>query len=680
MEKRYTRLQEQNSTMRARIAAFEKLFMAGAMNGSIAPMQQTPSPLQYAAKDSQQQDFSPVATSHDPSTTPPTGMIPVPDDMKRILAAQMAAQPYPVPSQQYQRATQQTLIQQQQIQQQQQQMQQGRWGNAGPYFGKLMVGSLAGLMLLEAVREEETSNETPQGRGLFVLPIQIIGKLTTSLDFNCMGYHVHTSLKLILLLGTVMWIFVPSLFSAPDQKPKEGVQISSLQPAPSLASPITVRRQAWLTAVQSVWIPRHNFFFEAAALMLKAAKLSLRNVIGIQGYQLLSGISKEQEIARVKAWSIALDAQLAGGDIEINNSRLILTLLASGTLPDTPIRLMLKSLHIRVLLWDLSNHRWNFSVTSAVAAKLAGSQWKEARQLNRVLALARHEDELPEHLSRLVEQDCDDVFNADIIQRAHNLAFNMDTNHGVQVPIDGMDFVVDDNAVGSPMDAVAAWWSTQTLHQALTATLSKNDIGLASRADDLDLAIKTAPVGSVAQARAVIARAVLSDHHRGSNIAIAVQTVGTDKAESTLNKSISIIDSGSYVSSPDLRLALRCATAIAHLRRVQKTPGADLQGLHIIQTILIHQNPSTISLLGFTAALELTEQLFEHKPATETFSSTLERLAGGLRLWIGGPSGDHCGVGPDVRHKVVDRCLGITKSLVGMEVDTGYGSLDEDEC
>ncbi|KAK1477718.1 helix-loop-helix DNA-binding domain-containing protein [Colletotrichum cuscutae] len=39
---------------------------------------------------------------------------------------------------------------------------------------------------------------------------------------------------------------------------------------------------------------------------------------------MLTGLTEEQEAARVKAWSIALDAQLAGGDVEINKSRLTL--------------------------------------------------------------------------------------------------------------------------------------------------------------------------------------------------------------------------------------------------------------------------------------------------------------------------------------------------------------------
>lgn len=681
LEKRNNRLLDENGAMQARIAAFEKLFMAGAMNGAISPLQQPPTPIQYA-QDSQQFGNSPMSASQE-SNAQPGGMIQVPEDMKRIISAQMAAgQPYPVPQQQF-RGGNPALIRQQQIQQQQQ-MQQNRWNNAGPYFGKLMVGSLAGLMILEAVREDEVSNEKPEGRGLYALPMQLLKAASSSLDLNVGGYHLHTSLRVILLLGTLLWVFVPSLFSQTQQKPKKP-QAGVLQPAPSLASPIHVRRQAWLTAIQTVWVPRHNFFLEAAALILKTLKLSLRNAIGIHGYQVLTGLTQEQETARVQAWSIALDSQLAGGDVEINKSRLVLTFLASGTLPDTPARLMLQALHIRILLWDLSQNRLHLGASNVIAAKLARAKWNEARQLNRLFtqlhreSTEQHEDDLPEHLAMLVEQDCDEVLNDDVIQRAHNLAFNADTDYNVAIPMDGMDAVVDDTAIGSPLDAVAAWWSTQTLHRTLVATMEKDEEALSTKAEDIELAIKVAPIGSTAQARATVARAVLVDKARGANIASALQSMGNEKVDALLSTSICVVDSSFQASTSDFRLALRCAMAIAHLRRVECTPGSTHQGLRMIDSIMARGNASQMSLLGCTAALQLMEELYEQKAAAETFRSPLERLSGVLRLWMGGAPGEKCGVSPDVREKVVNRCLTITKSMVGMDSDTGYGSLDECE-
>jgi hypothetical protein len=685
LEKRNNRLTDENHAMQSRIAAFEKLFMAGAMNGAMSPIQQPPTPLQFA-QDPNQFMGNPMPT---PREQPPQGMIQVPEDMKRIISAQMAVgQPYPVPPQAYHRANP-ALIRQQQIQQQQQQMQQQRWGNSGPYFGKLMVGSLAGLMILEAIREEEVSSDKMEGRGLFALPIHAVRYMVSGTHLHAMGYHISasqliSSLKLLLFLGTFMWVFVPSLFIPSDHKPKKTQEVgSSLERAPSLASPIHVRRQAWLTAIQTVWVPRHNFFLEAAALLLKTMKLSLRNLIGVHGYQMLTGLTEEQETARVKAWAIALDAQLAGGDVEINKSRLTLTLLASGTLPSTPLRLMLKALHIRVLLWDLGHK----GLHNVIAAKLARSNWNEARQLNRIANQLRQrttgidDDELPEHLSALLEQDCDQVLNDQVIQRAYNLAWNLPTTKNVLVQTDGMDAVVDDNAVRSPMDAVSAWWSCQTLQRALLASLESDvdSVGVSQAIkEDVDLAIKTSPLGSGSLSRGLVARAVLIDEKRGASIASVVTAVGPLNAGDSTDKPVAglLCPSLSCVSSPDVETSLRCAMAIGHLQRTKPcSPGLD--GFRLVETIVVPSTTTNMSLLGCASAFKLMAHMFANRSGADTFTSSLERLSGSLRIWVGGAPGDRCGLEQTLRHKMVERCLTITKSVVGMEGDTGYGSMSE---
>lgn len=670
--------------MQQRISAFEKLFMASAMNGTMSPIQNPNTPMQYG------QDASPFMNT--PAGTPrgldPQGMIPVPEDMKRIISAQLASgRPYPVPQQPFQQTP--AIMRQQQIQQQQQ-MQANRWQNASPYFGKFMVGSLAGLMIIEAVRESEQSNESPEGRGLFAVPLQLLRPLVAHSHVNVAGYHFSLSqiiftLKSLLLIGSLLWIFVPSLFVPRAPKAKTA-QLSStnLQKVPSLASPIHVRRQAWLTAIQTIWVPRHNFFLEAAALMLKTMKLSLRNTIGIHGYQMLTGLTEEQETARVKAWTIALDAQLAGGDVEINKSRLTLTLLASQTLPDTPLRLMLNALHIRVLLWQLGKQ----GIHNILAAKLARSMWNEARQLHRLNNSLRRngpaspDDELPDHLALLLEQDCDDVLNADIVQRANNLAWNRPTTHDIDMDVDGMNAVVEDPAVRSPMDAVAAWWSSLMVQRVLSASLddSRDEDDLATlMSDDLYLAVKVAPVGSNAQVRALVAKAVLIEEKRGANIAIALKAMGPslnpDKHPQISRGVPPLLDSplSFIVPDPDVQMALRCGMAIAHLQRYDAPPHS---ALSIIDGILPGSSEG-LSLLGCTAAFHLMQTLHQHPVAAEACATSLERLAGTLRIWIGSAEGERPGLNRDLRQKMVDRCLTVTKTTVGMVEDQGYVTMSD---
>ncbi|KAK4127316.1 hypothetical protein N657DRAFT_631158 [Parathielavia appendiculata] len=691
LEKRNNRLLEENSNMQARIAAFEKLFMAGAMTGQLPnPLQQPPTPIQYP------QDSSPFMNT--PMATPrgldPPGLIPIPDDMKRILAAQQlnAGRPYPVPAQHFGQTP--ALLRQQQIQQQQQAQAQAQAGRWNPYLGKLMVGSLAGLMLVEALVESEQGSET-DARGLGSLPaVRFLANFVRSTHLSIGGHHISAiefigKLRLISLLGFVMWLAFSSFVDTttvfrPAKKSKGTTSV--VKAVPSLASPIHVRRQAWLTAIQTVWVPRHNFFLEAAALLLKTVKYALRNVIGVHGYLALVGLSEEQEAARVKAWSIALDAQLAGGDVEINKSRLTLTLIASGTLPDTPLRLMLKALHIRVLLWRLNGACW---VANLLAAKLSRARWNEARQLNRILnALpegeASAEDALPEHLAALLEQDCDDVLNDTIIQRAHNLAWNQPTNHNLVDKIDGMDTVVDDAAVRSPMDAVAAWYSNLHLHRVLIASLRKpRDEALTVNprmADEIALALKLAPIGSNSQVRALVARAIFADGKRASHIVAALHALDP-LANPQYTITACVPHMTNVMPDPDAHMALRCAMGIAQL---QKHQGTDLpQAARRVFELVVPGSAEieSMSLLRYAAAFWLMEHMTRHPVAREMCSRSLERLAGCLRIWVGsdGAVGEKSGLDAGLRRRMIERCLAITKSVVGMETDPGYGSMEECE-
>ncbi|KAI1816567.1 hypothetical protein GGS20DRAFT_215429 [Poronia punctata] len=697
LEKRNSRLVGENAAMQQRIAAFEKLFMSGAMNTAMTPHQQQhapPTPTTYAQEPS---TFAPSPMST-PRRGDAQGMIQVPEEMKRILAAQMAAgQPYPVPQQSYRPNP--ALVRQQQIQQQQQQQQQmhgGGWQNASPYFGKLMVGSLAGLMLMEAVRENEQSNGTPEGRGLFALPIHLLKLVNSNLGVNFMGYSLQGarfiySIKVVLLLCSLWWALMPSLMNSKPPNPKRTkLNLAAPKAAPSLASPIHVRQQAWLTAIQTVWVPRHNFFLEAAALGLKTIKLSLRNLIGIHGYQLLTGLTEDQEIARVKAWAIALDAQLAGGDVEISRSRLTLTLLASATLPTTPLRLMLNALHIRVLLWELGVTALSAGA-QVFAAKLARTRWNEAKQLHRLTVQLRrngHElpdDDLPDHLAALLEQDCDGVLNPTIVQRAHNLAWNRPTDRNAVTSIDGMGTVIDDPAVRSPMDAVAAWWSSMTLQQVLTTSLfvDEEDSESLQIENKISLAIRTAPIGSVAQHRALVARALLCDDKRSINIMAALQAIGPvtpalasngDNTSPSHGSSLTPLKElpSSLVTTAELRTSLLCAMAIAHLEKFSP-PDEPVDIYNVINQL---QPACDMGLLGYTATFKLMDRLSTHEFASEACASTLERLAGTLRIW----TGKECALEPEVRHQIVERCIAVTRDIVGMnfDADTGYGSMSSD--
>ncbi|TVY42849.1 Sterol regulatory element-binding protein [Lachnellula subtilissima] len=670
LEKRNKRLQEENVEQKARLAAFETLFRSGSMGFSPTPPMSNA--FQYPS------DYN--TPSHSP-VNDPQGMIQVPEDIRR-LQRQSNQQTYPVG--QYQELQQQGR---------QQQMGPNGWQNGGGgYFGKLMVGSLAGLMVMEGFTQAESESDEPGARGLFALPVHLLRTVAhyihSSIDFNVLGYHLSASqflgyFKFFLVFGALLYVFLPSLFATKPKSDGGKTQNSSIAAAPSLASSIQVRRQAWLTAVQTVWVPRNNFFLEAAALCLKMVKLSFRNAVGSDSYTYLTGINQQSETARVKTWGIALDAQLAGGDVEVSKSRLTLTLLASGTLPDTPARLMLKALHVRVLLWEIGNAGFNgFYMFHEIAAKLARWKWNEAKKLQRLMSSTedKQDDELPGYLKALLEEECDDVLTDCISQRAYNLAWNLPTNNNVRVGYKGMDSVVDDYAIRSPLDAVAAWYSSLLCEQALSKSLeSSSDDAVSQRSiiETIALAIKVAPIGSGAQIRAFVARAVLVKEKRGLNIAASLKALGPfqpKNSQSTTSAPSLIHTSTSIAGLPDIKMSLRCAMAIAHLERFP-APDNPTAAHPIINSVV----PTNLTLLGFTAAFKLMESIQAHDMVAVSCTNALEKLAGNLRIWVGGKDGEQSGLDKDIRKEMVERCLGTTKRIIGMEKDAGYETMSEDE-
>ena len=385
----------------------------------------------------------------------------------------------------------------------------------------------------------------------------------------------------------------------------------------------------------------------------------------------------------MKAWSIALDAQLAGGDIEINKSRLLLTLIASGTIPDTPALLMLKALHIRVLLWEFGRAGFNrVYMFHGFAAKLARWKWNEAKHLQQLISHTsrsldgQNAESLPKHLLALLEHDCEDVMNDVITQRAYNLAFNLPTSENALDSGNGMDDVVNDFAVRSPLDATAAWFSTLFLQRALADSLNIEDQANSSILSDINTAIENAPVGSGAQIRALIARAVLSKTGRGADIA-SVMHLLTQEPDNDIKSTATptLINPTPFKSLPDLNISLYCAMAIARLQ-ASPSPAHPKDAYRIINERI---RPVHLSLLSFTAAFKLMETIASHKEAAVECSESLETLAGTLRIWVGGNQGLESNLSRETKENVVERCLVVTKQCIGMEKDAGYETMSDQE-
>ncbi|TID18568.1 hypothetical protein E2P81_ATG06479 [Venturia nashicola] len=683
LEKRNKKLAEELAAVKNRLDTYEKMSMAplGLNNGLGTP-------------------DSMSRYQNDPFPSPPTsggptgsiqGMISVPADIENIRRNGLSGAPYG--QWQTQNAYAGNLPR---TQPGQANMVNGRGG----VMSKVLVGSLGGLMLFEAFTENEQTGNEPAARGLFAAPISLISQVIRALYpqsamFGMSPQQALSVFRLALLCGAFVYVVAPLLDFKP--RPRKKVAELNLSSAPSLASPVEVRQKAWLTAIQTVWVPRHNFFLEAAALLLKTLKLSTRKLIGWDGFAFLFKITKEQEAARVKAWEIALDAQLTGGDAEISMSRLVLTLMASGTLPDTPARLMLKALHIRILFWEVCRVGWGGTwILDEFSMLLARSYWNAARLEHKMKTRngfgndnKTDDQTLPSHLAALLDLDAGDVLLHSIIQRAYNLAWNRPSSEGTDKDA-STDSVVEDFAISSPLDALAAWLSSLHVSNALTQSLAgaAQDIIIAQ----VDTAIAIAPPTSGAQIRALTAKAVIVEENRLELVDAAYQALPSEsikKLESPKPPQTLLNVIGRGPISSDIRSALLLAKclALAEAQAADVIPVEAREAALRRSIIAVHRyrpSENSFTLLTFVAASGVLDTFTQHPVLLESTRPSLELMVTCMRVWVGSNSGTATSLPTKLRSKCVERCVNISKMLVGVdfsdtESDAGYASQDKNE-
>lgn len=542
-------------------------------------------------------------------------------------------------------------------------------------MSRLMVGSLAGLMVVNGLQSHDKDKQ------LGFIPVSIpadwlgVASSGSSLADHRLFWMVS---KLLLLFAAVIYIISPRFFDVKEapENPKAS-NSPNVSAAPSPASPIKDRSHAWLTAIQTVWVPRHSVALELVALGLKAVKLSLRRLIGWERYRIITGITEEQELARIKSWTIALDAQLAGGDVSVNHSRLLLTLLASWTIPSTPARLMLNALHIRVLFSCVRGILG--STVQAFAERVSNYYWLEARRAQEK-AGAEHDatvEQLPENLARLLQLDPSDVFDPQIVHKAHNLAYDID-EQGMD---EGMDSVVKDVSIRSPLDALAAWYSSLLLQGALVSSLkAKSSPALDERIQSsLDTALGVAPPTSAAQIRALAAKAVLAPKGGEAFLFEAMKTLEDDwkSHESEINQKpdgphITVTPINSLVTTTtDIRVSLRCGMALALMRN-----GARDQATRLFCDLNWKQkaNKNGLGLLGFVAAWKTLSTFVGRDVAwAGNAGDSVDRTAAMLRVWIGDKKIPKFGVSRSDCKRIIDFCNSLQKRLAGLEGDGDDG-------
>ncbi|KAI9367242.1 hypothetical protein BJX61DRAFT_547675 [Aspergillus egyptiacus] len=612
LETRNRRLEDENTALKIRLRELEK-----AADQSLTSAASVSSPSNYTVSTESAPSSSPSifsspedsAGDHFPSSSRSSaGMIKIPDSFKRMRAEPAKDALW---SQSYINTSGPPNS--------------GSGRRRSHYPNKYVLGTLAGLMVFEGLGREKESDST--AKGLLALPINYFRniQIPPSLYWESMGqsfwssWHaraiLHFLFLAVLVVGSAFIVFVYLFNSGP------GRHSSSKGSSPDvMLSSSNFRRQAWLTSVQRVGVPRHRFFHEWYVVTSRCFEYVVRCILGWRLYSSLTGITEEDDKGRVKTWDIAIDAQLSGGDAEISKSRLVLTIFAAGTLPRSPMRMMLKALHCRILLWRVGvPGQWTFRVSNDVARALARFQWNLARQMNARLP-KDHPDALPAHLAALLRCDSEDVMIDSITQRAANLTWNRPTQEGSDGDDALLDVVEEDPAIQSSLDALAAWWSSHLLQRALLRYFEASARGPdAKESRDffksrLQLALDVAPQPSAAHARALVMMAVFFEQDRIKNIGAVLSALPKENSQAKQNQALNFLDSSLPISVRDeISIAVRCAMIAAIFMARSRNDTVLPEWLTMEKALTwfsqLPLDPVDLTLIGFAAVYHLLHVL-----------------------------------------------------------------------
>lgn len=666
LEIRNKRLEDENRLLKERMQTLDKVLASGDGAGRATAFtsatsvetitSSSPSNADNAANEDERRKLHPLQ-----------GLIPVPESMRRLREAQ--------PQEHYGHI-----------------YENARGGRKWPQ--RLVLGSLAGLMIMEGFGESDQGTQSRE-KGLFGIPLELLDgwQFLQSPRVYLRGFaqFCSTGGAFPLLKGfaglsiLAFFIFTYLFHSKPMAIPVD--ESEKPQGAPSLASPTEVRRRAWSTSMQALCLPNHNFVEEWLAVTSEWLAYSVKVLFGAYAYSMITGRSCDDETARTKAWDIAVDAQLTGGDPEVSRSRVVLTCFGSATLPASPLRLMLKALHGRVLLWRIGEPRSMASrASNKLARHYANRQWLKARQLNSEL-MPTHADQLPLNLTTLVNEDCEEVFNDAVVQRAYNLMYERPTGEHGDVEDVLMDVVAEDHAVRSALDAIGSWWSSQSLRRALVSSL-ENSVGehkLSSAVEpEVLAALHASPPGSAADTRALALHAVFFSRKRHDFYLRAMHALpqAYDGSGSATPKSGMhgpyFIDSSTPASAcSEIRILLHCAMTMGILESQEDTEEAIA---HFSSLVV---KPDDLTLLSFSVIYFVLGQFSKAEPSS--ISITFAPLVQMLCSWLHTESSTTGQVPLGVVEQIDSMCFLSAGScckrrgstLSKLSKDSGYESMEE---
>ncbi|AOW04102.1 hypothetical protein LXG23DRAFT_48656 [Yarrowia lipolytica] len=544
---------------------------------------------------------------------------------------------------------------------------------------KAMLGLMTGVMATGLM-----SDYGGDSRELSFIPIPLLRYVPAE-----SVKHGLVLLKLTMVIGAAMLLLLPLLHSPAPPPHHKQIEATSVE---------QYRRQSWLVNSHFVATPQSSaaYVVEIAKAMGKAL---LRFLIG-DGYLLLQSSSYHLPISR------AVEAQLCGGQENMSRADLFVTYLQTLTLPPTPALCATQAIHVHVLANGLP---W----LKKASVIMADRHWKQARKL-----ASQKKHAVPSYLSLLLAQN--DVFDSDIIQRFYNFAHGLDASHGCSLGMldEGFITATSDSALKTPLDVLAAWYSTRTLREVILFQLEANEVDY----NKLDTAQAVSPVNSIAKRRAAIAHSVVLGR-KDSNLVkdalvmvkaelgeivmppMPVESIDTveeaveeeEPEEETEDDEAVVEDSESefsddgsvsvastisdtpvsYTSSNptdspvarDSQIAIHCAFILYYLSEGE-TDGAT----KLLQKLRI-RSVDEFGLLSFFSVWTLFSQLQE-RPAhrTTAIERRLEELVASVRIWLGSEKAELEGISLHRRRSLVNKCVKMGMEFGGFEDDEGYQS------
>ena len=233
--------------------------------------------------------------------------------------------------------------------------------------------------------------------------------------------------------------------------------------------------------------------------------------------------------------------------------------------------------------------------------------------------------------------------------------------------------------IRSPIDALAAWWSSLCLRRALLNTLQAVNPGHCAPCVEEDIlhALNSAPAGSIAETRALAALAAFCEKDRRASLACALMTLPIgERGKKHPGKqyfSAMIQPNMDIVCSTSIRVAMRCAMILECKSRKPVTPTAAL-----VSSLCVSIDDDDISLLGFAAAYHCLRNCVVDKEGETLYAPPPEvrNLAARLRALVGGAWSNfsqRLSVPKEIIASCVERCRAICKEEDFSDIDDDAG-------